>query len=91
MKSEHVLTVSSITEVEIKEEHYLPLEDVFVGHTTQQYIESVLDDVSSNDFRKTCLAWWCTAAKEAMKRLPLENALLNGNNLAYNNMICQAR
>ena len=37
MKSEHVLTASSITEVEIKEEHYLPLEDVFVGHITQQY------------------------------------------------------
>ena len=37
MKSEHVPTASSITEVEIKEEHYLTLEDVFVGHITQQY------------------------------------------------------
>ena len=79
MKSEHVLTAGSIAEVDIKEEYYLPLEDVFVGHTTQLYLESVLDDVSSHEisiFRKTCLAWWCTAAKEALKRLPLEHSLL---------------
>ena len=50
-----------------------------MGHNTQQYLESVLDDVSSHElnvFRKTCLAWWYTAAKEALKRLPLEHSLL---------------
>ena len=94
MKSEHVLTAGSITDVDIKEEYYLPLEDVFVGHNTQQYLESVLDDVSSHElnvFRKTCLAWWYTAAKEALKRLPLEHSLLNGYSLASNSMISQAR
>jgi hypothetical protein len=70
---------SSVTQIEIKEEHYLPLEDVFVGYTTQQYLESVLDEVSSTEikvFSKACLAWWYTASKEAIKRLPLEHALL---------------
>ena len=79
MQPEYVLAASSVAQVDIKEEYHLPLEDVFVGHATQQYLESVMDDVSSTEirvFRKTCLTWWSTAAKGAIKRLPLDHALL---------------
>ena len=79
MKQDHVCASLSVVQVDISNEYYLPLDEVFVGDATLQYLESV-DEITTADlkkFRETCLSWWCTAAKEALKRLAIEHSLLN--------------
>ena len=79
MKPDYVLSFSSALEVDINNEHFLPLDEVFLGDATLQYLEST-DEISASDlrkFRETCLCWWSTAAKEALKRLPMQHSLLS--------------
>ena len=58
---------------------YLPLHEVFIGHSTLSYLEEEgglsFDDVRK--FRKTIQAWWIAAAKGAVKRLPMSHKLLS--------------
>ena len=58
--------------------NYLPLEEVFIGHHAMQYLEDEVALTTSDihQFRESCLCWWVTAVKEAVKRLPLRDALL---------------
>ena len=75
MNPDYVLSFSSAVEVDISSEHFLPLDEVFIGDATLQHLEST-DEISTSDmrkFRETCLFWWSIAAKEALKRLPLEH------------------
>lgn len=62
------------------EEKYLPLNEVFVGHSTSRYLEQALEDSISSaelrSFKKTVRDWWYTSAKEALKRLPLQDKFL---------------
>ena len=79
MNPDYVLSFSSVVEVDIISEHFLPLDEVFVGDATLQYLE-MTDEINTSDlrkFRETCLCWWSTAAKEALKRLPLEHPLIS--------------
>ena len=79
MKPDYVLSFSSALEVDINNEHFLPLDEVFLGDATLQYLEST-DEISASDlrkFREACLCWWSTAAKEALKRLPMQHSLLS--------------
>ena len=71
---------SAVTLVDLDDTtNHLPLEEVFVGHRTSSYLE---DNVSLSisdvkKFKEVCLAWWHTAVKEAIKRLPLTHSVLN--------------
>ena len=79
MKPDYVLSFSNALEVDIDSERFLPLDEVYLGDATLQYLEST-DETSASDLRKfrdTCLRWWSTAAKEALKRLPMEHSLLS--------------
>ena len=79
MKSDYVCKLSTIIgEACLDDEaQYLPLDEVFVGHSTSQYLEEALEDsLSTTDlrnFQKTIRSWWYTCSKEAIKRLPLQN------------------
>ena len=45
MKSDYVCNLSTISEAYLDDEaQYLPLDDVFVGHSTSQYLEEALED-----------------------------------------------
>ena len=62
------------------EEKYLPLDEVFVGHSTLSYLEQALNDSISTgelrSFRETVRNWWYISSKEALKRLPLQDKFL---------------
>ena len=71
--------ISQVDLDDINKNYYLPLEEVFVGHRTSDYLE---DNVSLsisdvNNFKEMCLAWWHTAVKEAIERFPLTHSVLN--------------
>ena len=74
-----VTDTADVTAIDIDDtEKYLPLEEIFIGSHTMQYIEDEVS-ISSSDvhsFRETCLAWWHMAVREAIKRLPLGHSLL---------------
>lgn len=79
MKPDYVLSFSSALEVDIVNDYFLPLDEVFLGDATLQYIEST-DEITTSELRKfqeTCLCWWTTAAKEALRRLPIDHPLLS--------------
>ena len=45
MKSDYVCKLSTICEASLDNEaQYLPLDEVFVGHTTSQYLEEAMED-----------------------------------------------
>ena len=62
------------------EERYLPLEEVFIGHSTSIYLEEALQDLISTSelrsFKEIVRTWWYTSSKEALKRLPLQDKFL---------------
>ena len=79
MKHDYVLPFSSALEVDINNEHFLPLDEDFLWDATLQHLEST-DEMSASDlrkFREPCLCLWSTAAKEALKRLPMQHSLLS--------------
>ena len=81
MKSEYVCELSNVGEASLDDEDkYLPLNEVFVGHSTTQYLEEALEDsLSTTDertFQKTARSWWYTCSMEAIKRLPLQTKFL---------------
>ena len=71
---------SAISQVDLDDiNNHLPLEEVFIGHRTSDYLK---DNVSLSisdvkNFKEVCLAWWHTAVKEAIERLPLTHSVLN--------------
>ena len=44
MKSDYVCKLSTINEASLDEAQYLPLDEVFVGHSTSQYLEEAMED-----------------------------------------------
>ena len=52
---------------------------MFLGDAILQYIQST-DEIGISELRKfqeTCLCWWSTGAKEALKRLPIIHPFLS--------------
>ena len=80
MTVKSVTDCSDVTQVDLDDiNNYLPLEEVFIGQHTHKYLEDNVS-LSTSDvkkFREVCLAWWHTAAKQAIKRLPLTHSVLN--------------
>ena len=81
MKSDYVCKLATISEASLDDEaQYPPLDEVFVGHSTSQYLDEALEDSLSTSevrkFQKTIRSWWYTCSKEAIKRLPLQNLFL---------------
>ena len=50
MKPDYVLSFSSALEVDINNEHFLPLDEDFLWDATLQYLEST-DEISASDLR----------------------------------------
>ena len=79
MKPDYILSFSSTLEVDIVNNYFLWLDEVFVGDATLQCIQNT-DEICISELRKfqeTCLCWWSTATKEALKRLPIHHPLLS--------------
>ena len=79
MKPEYILSFSSTLEVDIVNNYFLWLDEVFVGDAILQCIQNT-DEICISELRKfqeTCLCWWSTATKEALKRLPIHHPLLS--------------
>ena len=57
---------------------YLPTEEVFVGDKARRYLLGEHDLVASEmrGFYETCRLFWLTAAKYAMKKLPIDSDFL---------------
>ena len=94
MQSEYVLSTSSVVEVSMENEYYLPVAEVFLGDATLEYLQNT-DEKNSFDlklFRETCQLWWCRVAKEALTRLPGPlSEISNGFILAYNSIAYQTK
>ena len=71
---------SDSTQIDLDDiSNHLPLEEEFIGHNTSNYLEENVD-ISMSDvkrFQEVCFAWWHTAVKESIKRLPLTHSVLN--------------
>ena len=81
MDAGYVSTLFTLSEVCVDDnDNYLPLGEVFVGHSASVYLEEALEDwISSSEvksFKETVRTWWYTASKEALKRLPLQDEFL---------------
>ena len=58
---------------------YLPVEEVFVGDRARRYLDGEYD-LQTNEVRifcETCKQFWLTAAKYAVKKLPIDSDFLN--------------
>jgi len=51
MKPDHVCAAQSVVQIKIDCEHYLPLEEVFLGDATVQHLGST-DEITSSDLKK---------------------------------------
>ena len=51
MQSEYVLSACSVVEVSIENEYYPPTEEVFLGDSTLEYVETT-DEITSSDLKK---------------------------------------
>ena len=79
MQVKCVTDSTDVTTIDVNDsENFLPLEEVFVKHQTMKYVEDEVSLATSDihQFREHCQAWWATAVKEAIRRLPLGHALL---------------
>ena len=74
----HISNHADVTKMSLDDKEKLLPEEIFVRHHTPQNLEEeVLFSTSdAKKFREKCLAWWFTAAGEAIKRLPLGHSLL---------------
>ena len=80
MTVKSVTDSSDITQIDLDDiSNHLPLEEVLIGHNTSKYLEENVN-ISTSDVKKlreVCFAWWHTALKESIKRLPLTHSVLN--------------
>ena len=74
-----VIQEQNLTHIELDDASlHLPVEEVFVGDKARRYIEGD-NELSSSEkraFYKVCREFWITAAKYAVKKLPLDSAFL---------------
>ena len=74
-----VIDSADVTVIDVSDSgNCLPLDEVFIGHHAMQYLEDEVALTTSDihHFRESCLTWWVTVVKEAMKKLPLGHPLL---------------